>query len=195
MIAHLTGTVAAVAADRAVLDVGGVGMGVLASPRTLASLRVGHRASLHTCLVVREDALTLYGFADARERDAFTALQGVTGVGPRLALGLLAVHTSDALAAAVADGDTAALTRVPGVGAKLAARLVLELGGVLVAGGPAAAAAADGREQVVEALVGLGWAPRAARTAVEGAVPEAIPAEEVPTALKAALQSLAGSRG
>lgn len=117
MIAQLTGTVLAVGASAAVIDVAGVGYRVLSTPGTLAQLRTGGQASLATHLVVREDSLTLFGFSSARERDMFETLQSVQGVGPRLALAMLAVHEPDALSRAIHAGDRAALEKVPGVGA------------------------------------------------------------------------------
>src|SRR5271165_1237836 len=131
MIAHLSGCVAAVAPDGAVIEVGGVGLLVQCTPGTLAGLRLGEQARLATSLLVREDALTLYGFATEDERATFELLQTASGVGPRLALAMLAVFTPDALRRAVAAEDLAALTTVPGIGRKGAQRIVLELAGRL----------------------------------------------------------------
>ncbi|MFV2119347.1 Holliday junction branch migration protein RuvA, partial [Streptomyces sp. Act-28] len=127
MIAFVTGPVAALSPTSAVVEVGGVGMAVQCAPNTLSTLRVGQEARLHTSLVVREDSLTLYGFADDDERQVFELLQTASGVGPRLAQAMLAVHTPDALRAAVASGDEKALTAVPGIGKKGAQKLLLEL--------------------------------------------------------------------
>ncbi len=127
MIASVRGRVLSIRLDAAVVEVGGVGLLVQATPATLAGLRVGGEAELATTLVVREDALTLFGFADADERAVFEIVQTVSGIGPRLALAMLAVHTPDGLRAAVAGQDLAALTRVPGIGRKGAQRIVLEL--------------------------------------------------------------------
>lgn len=195
MIAHLSGNVLSAGASSAVVDVGGVGLHVLSTPRTLAQLRTGQRAELWTHLVVREESLTLYGFASAQERDAFVALQAVSGVGPKLAVSLLAVHAPGDLAAAIARGDGAALERVPGIGAKVAARLLLELGGKLTVHADAASTTRDAREDVVGALVGLGWGAKSAREAVDAAAPEAIEPAEVAETLRAALQTLGGPRG
>lgn len=203
MIASVRGTVQAVRLDAAVVEVGGVGMLVQATPATLAGLRVGTEAVLATSLVVREDSLTLFGFADADEREVFDTVQTVSGVGPRLALAMLAVHSPDALRRAVATEDLTALQRVPGIGKKGAQRIVLELGDRL---GPAAAAPAEGaapapadqRVTVVEALVGLGWNTRAAEDAVRAVVPDdAGPIEraDVAAVLRGALRSLGGGRG
>jgi Holliday junction DNA helicase RuvA len=208
VIASVRGRVLAVRLDSAVVEVGGVGMLVHAAPGTLAPLRVGEEATLATSLVVREDALTLFGFADADEREVFEVLQTVSGVGPRLALAMLAVHRPDGLRAAVAAEDHAALVRVPGIGRKGAQRIVLELGDRLgpPSGGPLAdrvpspAPAPDvRRQQVVDALVGLGYPAKQAGEAVDavadGAVDGADGAAEgldVPGALRAALRHLSG---
>jgi Holliday junction DNA helicase RuvA len=185
MIAFVSGTVAALAPDTAVIEVGGVGMAVQCTPGTLARLRMGERARLATCLVVREDSLTLYGFANDDERQVFELLQTASGVGPRLAQAMLAVHAPDALRLAVARGDEKALTAVPGIGRKGAQRLLLELKDRL--GAPTAAHATGGSpgspeaahvpaqwsEQLHSALVGLGYAPREAEEAVASVSPEA----------------------
>jgi Holliday junction DNA helicase RuvA len=173
VIASLRGRVAGVRLDSAVLEVGGVGMLVHATPATLAGLRAGEQAELATSLVVREDSLTLYGFADADEREVFEVVQTVSGVGPRLALAMLAVHTPDGLRRAVATEDLTALTRVPGIGRKGAQRIVLELTDRLgdTRSGPvpvdaATPTASAPSSQVVEALVGLGWNAKQAAEAV-----------------------------
>ena len=204
MIASVTGLVQAVRLDAAVVEVGGVGMLVQATPTTLATLRTGQQATLHTSLVVREDSLTLYGFGDADEREVFELVQSVSGVGPRLALSMLAVHSPDGLRRAVAEEDFGALQRVPGIGRKGAQRIVLELGDRLGRPAPAPGAAAlstpsgDHRDQVVEALVGLGWQPRTAQEAVAGVLEgsaEAVGPGEVAGLLRAALRTLGGARG
>nr|EIF88720.1 Holliday junction DNA helicase RuvA [Streptomyces tsukubensis NRRL18488] len=127
MIASVRGQVAALAPTTAVIEVGGVGMAVQCTPDTLARLRVGEEAALATSLVVREDSLTLYGFADEDERQVFELLQTASGVGPRLAQAMLAVHSPDALRVAVATGDEKALIAVPGIGKRGAQKLLLEL--------------------------------------------------------------------
>jgi len=201
VIASLSGRVVDVRLDGVVVEVGGVGLLAHATPATLAGLRRGAQADLATSLVVREDALTLYGFADADERDVFEAVQTVSGVGPRLALAMLAVHSPDALRQAVATEDLAALQRVPGIGRKGAQRIVLELGDRL--GPPASAPGTpapmdDRRATVVEALVGLGWATRAAEDAVRTVVPDdggPVAADDVPLVLRSALRVLGGGRG
>ncbi|WP_019137062.1 Holliday junction branch migration protein RuvA [Cellulomonas massiliensis] len=206
MIASVHGTVLALRLDAAVVEVGGVGLLLHATPATLAGLRVGQSARLSTSLVVREDALTLYGFADADEREVFEVVQTVSGVGPRLALAMLAVHTPDALRRAVADEDLKALERVPGIGRKGAQRIVLELGDrlgspsapVATGGGAAAVDPGDRRDQVVEALVGLGWNARVAGDAVATVLEGSegpVAADEVAGVLRAALRTLGGGRG
>lgn len=205
MIASLRGRVAQVRLDAVVVEVGGAGLLAYATPTTLGTLRVGQEAELATSLVVREDSLTLYGFASGDERDVFESLQTVSGVGPRLALAMLAVHPPDTLRRAVADGDLATLQRVPGIGKKGAQRLVLELGDRLGAPAPVAGSAGvpdggsgDRRGEVVEALVALGWNQRAAEDAVRTVVPEgagAIEADDVAAVLRGALRTLGGARG
>ncbi|WP_031507710.1 Holliday junction branch migration protein RuvA [Streptomyces megasporus] len=209
MIAFVSGPVAALSPDTAVIEVGGVGVAVHCTPGTLADLRVGHHARLATSLVVREDSLTLYGFADDDERQVFELLQTASGVGPRLAQAMLAVHSPDALRRAVAQGDEKALTAVPGIGKKGAQKLLLELAGRLgepvgtgaaPAGRGGAAAPPDWREQVHTALVGLGYAAREAEEALDAVAPQAEAAlaeggrPPVPQLLRAALQTLNRAR-
>jgi len=205
VIASVRGTVLAVRLDAAVVEVGGAGYLVQATPATLAGLRVGHEATLHTTMVVREDSLTLFGFADDDEREVFEVVQTVSGVGPRLALAMLAVHSPDGLRRAVAAEDLAALKRVPGIGHKGAQRIVLELADRLgapapsgIAGASAPAAPLDRRDQVVDALVGLGWNQKAAQDAVTSVLDgsdEPVGEAEVAGVLRAALRTLGGGRG
>lgn len=194
MIASLTGTVAALGLDHAVLEVGGVGLACTATPATLATLRVGESAHLATSLVVREDSLTLFGFRDDDERTTFLTLQSVTGVGPRLALAVLAVLSPDDLRRAIVAEDLAALQRVPGIGRKGAQRLVLELAGKLGAPQGAAPTPAPAAldEEVVAALVALGWSSRDATAAVDAV---SAPGQDRAATLRAALQRLGGARG
>jgi Holliday junction DNA helicase RuvA len=203
MIAFVTGPVAALAPTTAVVEVGGVGMAVQCTPNTLSTLRIGQQARLHTSLVVREDSLTLYGFADDDERQVFELLQTASGVGPRLAQAMLAVHTPDALRTAVASGDEKALTAVPGIGKKGAQKLLLELKDRLgaplgtVRPGTAPAGASGWRDQLHAALVGLGYAAREADEAVTAVTPQAEAADgdpQVGRLLKAALQTLNRAR-
>ena len=211
MIAHLDGVVCSVAPDGAVIEVGGVGLLVQCTPGTLAGLRTGQQAKVATSLVVREDALTLYGFADDDERNTFELLQTASGVGPRLALAMLAVFSPDGLRRAIAAEDLAALTTVPGIGRKGAQRIVLELAGRL--GSPAEVAAAGTaagipaqagrlapwRDQVRAGLVSLGWQPRDADQAIAAVEPELLagsataqdgPDVDIAVALRAALRVL-----
>src|SRR6185295_14521397 len=163
MIASVRGRVAAVSPDGAVIEVGGVGLAVVCAPGTIAALRLGEEARLATSLVVREDSLTLYGFADDDTRSLFELLQTASGVGPRLAQAVLAVHAPETVRRAIASGDTATLTRVPGIGRKGAERLVLELRDRIGPAGegdghaPGVAPGTTWGEQVRQALVGLGW--------------------------------------
>lgn len=206
MIASVHGTVQAVRLDAAVVEVGGVGLLVQATPATLAGLRVGQPTRLSTSLVVREDALTLFGFADNDEREVFEILQTVSGVGPRLALAMLAVHNPDGLRRAVSTEDLVALKRVPGIGHKGAQRIVLELqdrlgaptGAAAGGGGSTPAGPADRRDQVVDALVGLGWNQKVAQDAVSTVLDgsaEPVGEAEVAGVLRAALRTLGGGRG
>jgi len=205
VIAHLSGCVAAVAPDGAVIEVGGVGLLVQCTPGTLAGLRLGERARLATSLVVREDALILYGFATEDERNTFELLQTASGVGPRLAQAMLAVLPPDALRRAVAAEDLATLTSVPGIGRKGAQRIVLELAGRLgsptdvgtpAAAGTAVLAGRQWQEQVRAGLLSLGWQGREADQAIAAVEPDVgAQAEEpgdvdVAVALRAALRVL-----
>jgi Holliday junction DNA helicase RuvA len=194
MIASVTGRVAALAPDSAIVELGGAGLLVHCTPGTLAGLRVGETATLATVLVVREDSLTLFGFATADERVVFELLQTATGVGPRLAQAVLAVHAPDAVRRAVATEDLTALTLVPGIGRKGAQRIVLELKdrlGPVGAGGPGPGQVGTGsaRGYVREALVGLGYPGREADDAV-AALPPDLDEADLGGALKVALRSL-----
>ncbi|MFN2506278.1 MAG: Holliday junction branch migration protein RuvA [Acidimicrobiales bacterium] len=181
-----------------VVDVGGVGYRATVAPRTLAALGpAGTEITLHTHLHVREDALALFGFANASERDSFEALIGARGVGPSLALAILSVHTPAELHRVLAEGDLDALTLVPGVGRKTAARLLmelkarfdvpdLELAEMLAEGTTPAPARADLRA----ALAGLGYGPDEV-----GQVLRELPADgDVEDLLRAALKLLAAAR-
>ncbi|GAA2166118.1 Holliday junction DNA helicase subunit RuvA [Humibacillus xanthopallidus] len=198
MIASLSGTVLKVGLDTLVVGVGGVGMLVHTTPATATSVRLGQPAELATSLVVREDSLTLYGFATDDEKLVFETVQTVSGVGPRLALAMLAVHSPDAVRVALGTGDLVALTKVPGIGRKGAERLVLELKDKLGALPGSAATAASvpldtgevWREQVREALVGLGWTVRQADDALDRVAPKAAEGASVSALLRAALQEL-----
>ncbi len=199
MIASVRGEVLRAGLDHVVVEVGGIGLLVKTTPGTATSLRRGQSAQLATSLVVREDSLTLYGFADDSERELFDTVQTVSGVGPRLALAMLAVHPPDALRLALGSGDVAALTKVPGIGKKSAERLVLELrdkvGPVDAAPGSAATPATPPvgpawRDQVHGALLGLGWSAKQASDATAAVESSLGPSPEVSEALRAALREL-----
>ena len=177
MISSVRGEVLQIGLDHAVVEVGGVGLAVHATPTTLAGLRRGEQARLATALVVREDSLTLFGFVDGEERGLFGQLQSVAGIGPRLALAVLAVLDPDTLRRAIVGEEVRTLTRVPGIGPKVAQRMVLELKDKVAA--PAAAhpavlpptsGASPRRDAVVEALVGLGFTAKPAEVAVDAAL-------------------------
>jgi holliday junction DNA helicase RuvA len=203
MIAHLHGTVAGVSPDGAVIDVGGVGLRVQCTPDTLATLKPGEPARVATSLVVREDSLTLFGFGSDDERNVFELLQTASGIGPRLALAMLAVHSPDALRKAVANEDLKALTMVPGIGNKGAQRIILELRDRLGAPGdltgahdpaPTARTAPSWRDQVASGLMNLGWSGRDADAAIAAVEAEYEQAgggtPDVAAALRAALRKL-----
>jgi Holliday junction DNA helicase RuvA len=198
VIASVRGPVQHVGLDRVVLEVGGVGLLLHTTPGTASALRRGQEASLATTLVVREDSLTLYAFGTDDERDVFEQVQTVSGVGPRLALAMLAVLDPDRLRAAIGSGDVAALTTVPGIGKKGAERLVLELRDKLgvprgTGTGSTAAPAMAGtpwRSQVAEALVGLGWSSKQADDAVATVARDAGADPSVSDMLRAALREL-----
>jgi holliday junction DNA helicase RuvA len=201
MIASVAGVVAALSPDNAVVEVGGVGLAVSCAPRTLARLRVGDAARLATSLIVREDSLTLYGFADDDERALFELLQTATGVGPKLAQTILAVHPPRVVRQAVATSDLGTLTQVPGIGRKGAERLVIELrdriGSVdeaaIGSAGPVPAAPAW-REQLRHALAGLGFSGKEAGDAIDGLELPADEAADVSVLLRQAIQVLGRAR-
>ena len=205
MIAHLNGTVAGVGLDGAVIEVGGVGLRVQCTPDTLATLKPGESARVATSLVEREDSLTLFGFATDDERNVFELLQAASGVGPRLALAMIAVHSPDALRRAVAAEDVKALTMVPGIGNKVAQRIILELkdrlgapsdSGPGLGAAPSRRTAPSWRDQVMTGLVNLGWSARDAEAAVAAVEADAAGTgadgeqPDVATALRAALRKL-----
>ncbi len=198
MIASVSGTVSAVGATWAVITVGGVGLRVQCTPGTSATLRTGSPATLSTSLVVREESLTLYGFADDAERETFELVQTATGVGPKLAQAIVSVLTPDELRHAIATENLVTLCTVPGVGKRGAQRLVIELkdkvGGLAAATGqPAPTTAPEWREQVRLGLEGLGWSTRDAEAACEKVQPLADedPSLGVGELMRAALRSLA----
>jgi Holliday junction DNA helicase RuvA len=198
VIASVAGTVTALHRDGVVVRVGGVGLAVQTTPGTKARLRVGDEAVLSTSLVVREDSLTLYGFADDDERELFELLQTASGVGPRLAQAVLTVHTPDTVRRALLTEDLVALTLVPGIGRKGAQRMVLELKDKVVGTTSAAPLAAQSgwRDTLQQALVGLGFQEKPADEAVvrvAEAHPEATDAD-VPALLREALAMLGRAR-
>ena len=197
MIARITGTLAETSADGAVIDVGGVGYQILASTRTLDALGpIGGDVLILTELQVREDGWTLFGFANAGEREAFRALTSVQGVGGRVALAILSILTPDDLARAVSSGDKAMIARANGVGPKLAARIANELQGKLGAPGlagsagsplPRQGAAAD----ALSALGNLGFKPAEASAAVAAANEELGPDASLDALVRLALRKAA----
>ncbi|WP_311589619.1 Holliday junction branch migration protein RuvA [Varibaculum massiliense] len=194
MITHLSGTIEEVRLDKATIEVVGVGYTFFATPATLSTLEVGKQVKILTHLVVREDAWLLFGFAGRDERDIFSTLITISGIGPKLALAALAVFSPDELRAAVSRGDLAALTQIPGVGKKSAQRILVEIGDKL--GEPAGeqteasgGIGSAGREEVCHALEQLGWRTPLAQKAVKEAA-EANPKAQVPELLRAALQLL-----
>ncbi len=205
MIAHLTGLVARTDANSVVLDINGVGYRAMAPLGVIASLPPeGEKVTLFTSMIVREDDITLYGFRTIEEQHVFEALIGVAGVGPKVALSLLSVLDGPSLAGAIASGDPKALTKVPGVGPKLAQRIVLELGdrmaqlafeqrvqnlGVGRSGADRAAF-----EDVVEALVNLQYSRADARKAAEKVVSESDGSGDVTRLIRDALNILSGNR-
>jgi Holliday junction DNA helicase RuvA len=195
LIAFVRGPVAALTLNSAVVEVGGVGLEVMCTPNTLAALRTGHTATLPTSMVVREDSLTLFGFADEDEKQVFELVQTASGVGPKLAQAMLAVLTPDAVRRAVAGDDVRTLTSVPGIGQKGAQRIILELkdrlgGPVSSAPGATVAASEPWRDQVRQGLVGLGWSAKDADSAVEAVSDQVGERPDVPALLRAALRSL-----
>jgi len=193
MIASIRGEVLDMALDHVVIEAAGVGYKLMATPSTLATLRRGSEARLITAMIVREDSQTLYGFPDSEARDLFSTLLGVSGVGPKIALATLAVYDAPALRQALADGDVAALTRVPGIGKRGAERMVLELRDKIgPVGVSAVATSVNGhsvRGPVVEALVGLGFAAKQAEEAIDKVMANE-PEATTSSALRAALSML-----
>jgi Holliday junction DNA helicase RuvA len=198
VIASVKGQVLALGPDSAVIELGGLGVSVQCTPGTLARLRIGSPGRLATSLVVREDSLTLYGFADDDERGLFEMLQTANGVGPRLAQAMLAIHPPREIRRAVVTADVATLTRVPGIGRKGAEKLIVELRdriGSLSDDVPGSAPgpitpSAPWRDQLRQALVGLGWSAKEAEDAVAAVEPEAGTDVELAVLLRGALRML-----
>jgi holliday junction DNA helicase RuvA len=206
VIASVHGTVAALGADGAVVEVGGIGLAVSCSAGTLARLRVGDQARLATSLVVREDSLTLYGFSDDAERATFELLQTANGVGPKLAQTMLAVFPPRELRRAIATSDYATLTKVPGIGRKGAERIVVELRDRIGAIGAVDADTAVGlagltavapwRDQLAHALAGLGFTAKEAGEAIDVVAAELSDgqAPDLATSLRRSIQLLGRAR-
>ncbi|GAC68836.1 Holliday junction branch migration protein RuvA [Gordonia soli] len=195
MIASVRGPVVDVALDHVVVDCAGVGYRVLATPSTLASMRRGEETTLLTTMIVREDSMTLYGFTEADARALFALLQTVTGVGPRLAMATLSVLEPDSLRRALAASDVKALTSVPGIGKRVAERLVVELRDKVelptTSSSEVVTTTTGGsvRDQVTEALVGLGFTAAPAEKAVTIVLAD-IPDADASTALRRSLTLL-----
>ena len=194
MIASLDGTIGAVFADSLILEVGGIGYRVFAAPSVLASTPVGGRLKLFTHHVIREDLQALYGFRSPEELGFFGLLLTVTGVGPKVALGIVGSRPVGDLQLAILSDDLALLTAVPGVGKKLAARVVLELKEKVAAAGVSAGAASHGgpagESEVVAALLALGYSAGEARQASREALANLTVGSGLEDRVKAALRTL-----
>ncbi|GAB2981527.1 Holliday junction branch migration protein RuvA [Nocardioides montaniterrae] len=199
MIAFVRGRVADLSLSSAVLEVGGVGLELMCTPATLATLRHGQEATLPTSMIVREDSMTLFGFVDEDEKSIFELAQTASGVGPKLAQAILAVLSPDGFRAAVASDDVKTLTKVPGIGQKGAQRIILELkdriGAPIGAGGALArvGSAEPWRDQVLQGLMGLGYATKDAEKAIEVVSDEVSTGStpDVGALLRSALRALA----
>jgi Holliday junction DNA helicase RuvA len=202
MISSVRGTAVHVDADSVVVEVGGVGLQVAVTPQVARAMHVGDAVTLHTTLIVREDALSLFGFSSREELAVFLHLLGVTGVGPKSALGVLATLTVTQVADAVAADDDAPFRRVSGIGPKTAKLIVLQLAGKISAPRPASVGASDAPVaaavpgQVVQALIGLGWSERVAADAVEAVGIDASERDRqsVPALLRLTLAALGPAR-
>lgn len=200
MISSIRGEVASLGLDHVVVEVAGVGVAVQTTPATLATLRHGEQAQLYTSLVVREDSLTLFGFGDVAAREMFVLLQSVSGIGPRLALAALAVLEPETLRTAISQGQVTTLTQVPGIGKKGAERLTLELRDKMAQGAGEApveqqtAQSPVVRDDVVEALAGLGFTAKQAEQSVDKVLAAAEPPTDTSSALRAALVALGSKR-
>jgi Holliday junction DNA helicase RuvA len=191
MIAHLSGSILDVRLNQLVIDVAGIGYQVTVAPELAADSRVGQSISLHTSLVVREDSWTLFGFSNADAMNLFEQLQSVTGIGPKVASALLAVYQPEELRSAIAAQDNAALERVPGIGKKVASRIILELKDKF-SGGYRSKSSLSGpwRAQVIGALTGLGYSAKEAESALDDVLSDfgRTPSEaDLPEMLKLAL--------
>lgn len=196
MISRVLGTVAQVGVDDVVVVYGGLGFKVFIVPPLASELHKGDEVELYTHLIVREDALTLYGFKTEEERKVFEILMSVTGIGPRIGLAALSVFNPNDLRRAVADQDTATLSRIPGVGKKVASRMLVELGDKLglPAQLPEASAPSAGvvEAEVKAALIGLGWNETKAESVLSELGGNGLNASDL---LRAALMKLGGANG
>jgi Holliday junction DNA helicase RuvA len=190
MIASLRGTVLAVAGSSLIVEVGGVGYAVAVTPEHALAVRHGEQVLLHTAMVVREDDISLFGFQTREQLAVFDLLRGVTGVGPKSAMGVLAAMSPSEIAAAVVADDDAAFRRVSGIGPKTAKLIVVSLTGKLADIRPAAAARPARGEDVLVALVGLGYAERAAQSALDDVLAERPDERQTAVLLRAALALL-----
>lgn len=198
MISLINGIVRSISSDRAVVEVGGVGLAVSLTSQTTAQLNLGTSVQLFTSLVVREDSLTLFGFLDEESRSAFELVQTVSGIGPKVALAILGAHTPQSLAVAIAQEDIKAIEKVPGIGRKGAQRLILELKGKISDFGSVDHKQIHQpvwREQLTSALISLGFTAKDSDSAITAVVSQyadnGIDAQNVDISelLKAALQS------
>ena len=196
MISRVLGTVAQVGVDDVVVVYGGLGFKVFIVPPLASELHKGDEVELYTHLIVREDALTLYGFKTEEERKVFEILMSVTGIGPRIGLAALSVFSPNDLRRAVADQDAATLSRIPGVGKKVASRMLVELGDKLglPAQHPEASAPSVGvvEAEVKAALIGLGWNEAKAESVLSELGGNGLNASDL---LRAALMKLGGANG
>ncbi len=187
MINFLRGEIREIAATNLVLDVNGIGYEVIVTPSVFQTARVGSELSLPVVLVVREESMMLFGFANNEERKLFQLLQTVNGVGPKLALTIIAATSHESLAEAIINGDETALTRIPGVGKKSAARLILELADKF---GKSASPQTGWQSEVHDALTALGWNSKEAASAVKTVLEKQMPHKTVAEALKSSLEVL-----
>ena len=196
MISSVRGTVLGVAGTGTVIEVGGIGLSITVTPQHALALRVGTEAILRTVLIVREDDLALFGFVDSDELAVFDLLRGVTGVGPKSAMGVLAALTPGQVASAVATEDDAAFRKVSGIGPKTAKLIVVSLAGKMqvttTVANTRAVASVSVSDSVLVALVGLGWSERVAALAVDDALAGVSAAESLTVAslLRLALTQL-----
>ena len=191
MIASLSGVVKAISPSSVVIEVGGVGMLLQVSPRHAATMQIGKSASLFTTLLVREDALTLYGFESAEDRALFELLQTVSGIGPRVAQSALNTFETAQLLSAIFSGDASTLEKIAGLGKKGAQRLILELKDKVTPGeGHSVIGVSPWREQLNEALISLGFSAKESIEVIEGVAAEnsSASSEAIEDLLKQALQ-------